>query len=367
VTPHSPFGRQPNRPGFTLIELLVVIAIIVVLIGMLLPAIQKAREAAARSQCANNLKQMGIACNNYANDWKCLPPGYTANGSFVNGATDTTPGWGWAAYLLPYLDQAPLYKAINLNADIATGQTAITIETGPNTTVQGNPIQMVLKAFICPSDITPTTAFSVPQYTSGQSPSAGGGPLTSATSVLAGPSSYAASCGGDESDVATGFNNTGAGMGVFYRNSAVKFTDIRDGASNTTMIGERAFAMAQGVWAGAITNGAIVRGSLNPCPSTGISWYFSPNLVMAHCNLNNAQTDPDGGLDDFSSLHVTGSNMLYCDGSVRFIRNITGFAATGAGFPNPLSGSGNYTADGITFQAMGTRAGNEVISPGLDY
>jgi prepilin-type processing-associated H-X9-DG protein len=336
------------------------------LVGGLRPAEQKAREAAARTQCANNLKQMGVACHNYHNDWKCLPPGYTASGPFVNGATDTTPGWGWGTYLLPYLEQGNLYKAINLNTDIAA-QASITIETGPNTTIQGSPIQMILKAFICPSDVVPTTAASVPLYGAGQSPTAGGGALASSSSVLAGPSSYAGSCGGDESDVATGWPaNTGLGTGVFYRNSAVKLTDIRDGASNTTMIGERAFANAQGVWAGAITNGAIIRGSQNPCPSTGIAWYYSPNLILAHAHLNNAQTDPDGGLDDFSSMHVTGSNMLFADGSIRFIRNIPGDLASG-GFPNPFSGTGNYTADSITFQAMGSRAGNEIISSGLDY
>jgi prepilin-type N-terminal cleavage/methylation domain-containing protein/prepilin-type processing-associated H-X9-DG protein len=358
--------RRATRSGFTLIELLVVIAIIVVLIGMLLPALQKAREAANRAQCENNLKQMGIACHNYHNDWKALPPGYTASGAFVNGTTDTTPGWGWGAYLLPYLDQAGLFSKINFSADI-TAQSSITIETGPNTTVQGSPIQLVLKAYLCPSDATPTAAFGVPTYGSGQAPTAGGAAPTGA-SVLAGPSSYAGVCGGDESDVASGYSayGNGAGTGIFFRNSAVRMTDIRDGASNTSMIAERAFANAQGVWAGAITNGAIVRGVQNPCPSTGVAWYYSPNLVLAHNNLNNAKTDPDGGLDDPSSNHVTGSNMLFADGSVRFIRNIPGFATAG-GLPNPFTGAGNYTPDGMTFQAMGSRAGNEVISSGLDY
>jgi prepilin-type N-terminal cleavage/methylation domain-containing protein/prepilin-type processing-associated H-X9-DG protein len=354
------------RSGFTLIEMLVVIAIIIVLISLLLPAIQKAREAAARAQCANNLKQMGIACHNYVSDWKQLPPGYTAAGPFVNGATDTSPGWGWGAYLLPYIEQGNLFNAINFTTDI-TLQTPINIETSPNVVVKGSPIQMILKVFICPSDIVPSTAFAVPLYGNGLTPTPGGGLFNPTGSVLAGPTSYAAACGGDETDVATGWpTNTGSGTGVFYRNSATKITDIRDGASNTAMIGERAFANAQGVWAGAVTNGAIVRGVQNPCPTTGIAWYFSPNLILAHCHLNNAQTDPDGGLDDFSSNHISGSNMLFADGSVRYIRNIPGDLLTG-GFVNPFSLTGNYTADSITFQAMGSRAGGEVISTGLDY
>ncbi len=217
--------RLPNprrlRAGFTLIEMLVVIAIIAVLIGLLLPAIQKAREAAARSQCTNNLKQMGLACHNYHNDWKCLPPGYTASGPYVNGATDTTPGWGWGAYLLPYLEQGNLSSAINFSADIVTGQGAIALESTPGIFTAASPIQMVLKVFICPSDAAPTTAFGVSGYGGTASPTNGPGGLNQlGGGVLAGPCSYAASCGGDESDVATGYLNSGSGTGVFYRNSA---------------------------------------------------------------------------------------------------------------------------------------------------
>jgi prepilin-type N-terminal cleavage/methylation domain-containing protein/prepilin-type processing-associated H-X9-DG protein len=362
------------RPGFTLIEMLVVIAIIATLVGLLLPAVQKAREAAARSQCANNLKQMGIACHNYHNDWKCLPPGYTASGAFVNGATDTTPGWGWAAYLLPYLEQGNLSNAINFSADIVTGQGTVNIETNGVFTA-GSPIQVVLKVYICPSDTAPTTAFTVPTYPNSVAPPAGTGPAgtmtglaqLTGTGVLAAPSSYAGVCGGDETDVATGYVN-GSGTGIFYRNSATKLTDIRDGTSNTAMIGERAWGNAQGVWAGAITNGALIRGPFNPDPGTGIFWYYSPNLVLSHTHLNNSLTDADGGLDDFSSMHVSGTNMLFADGSVRYIRNIPGDLPPGTGYANPFIGPpGTYTADSITFQAMGSRAGGEVISAGVDY
>src|SRR3982074_2962133 len=95
--------------AFTLIELLVVIAIIATLIGLLLPAVQKVREAANRIRCANNLKQMGLACHNYHDANNILPPDYEATAVYP----DTTPGWGWAAYLLPYLEQNNLHRQID--------------------------------------------------------------------------------------------------------------------------------------------------------------------------------------------------------------------------------------------------------------
>jgi prepilin-type N-terminal cleavage/methylation domain-containing protein/prepilin-type processing-associated H-X9-DG protein len=309
--------RAP-RTAFTLIELLVVIAIIAVLIGLLLPAVQKVRETAARMSCQNNLKQIGLACHNYHDTNPFFPPGYRALAPYSDGATDTTPGWGWAALLLPYLEQNNLHQQFNFNLPVQNAK----------------PIGTAINVYLCPSDLLPSGAFAVPDGF--------GKPV-----ALAAASSYAACAGGDESGTADA-----SGLGIFYRNSRTRFTDVTDGASNTILIGERAWSNANGVWAGAINNGVCLRGQTNPTPGARSAWLPAATLVLAHSHLNNASADTDGGLDDFSSRHIGGSNFVFADGSVRFLRSVSS--------DNP---DGSYTADSLIFQALGTRAGGE-ITPG---
>src|SRR5580698_8598950 len=117
---------QPSsraKRGFTLIELLVVIAIIAVLVALLLPAVQQAREAARRTQCKNNLKQIGLALYNYHDSFSLFPPGYVDRNGNPNLTPDNDlgPSWGWAAFLLPGMDQAPLYNQINFNLGVGLG------------------------------------------------------------------------------------------------------------------------------------------------------------------------------------------------------------------------------------------------------
>jgi prepilin-type N-terminal cleavage/methylation domain-containing protein len=312
--------RGTCRRAFTLIELLVVVAIIALLIGLLLPAVQRVREAAARASCQNNLKQIGLALQSYHDANNGLPPGYAATGAYVDGATDTSPGWGWAAFTLPYLELNNVYGQLNLNQPI------------PNSTG----IQTMSKMFLCPSDLPPPAAFPVPDAFGN-------------TVCLAAPTSYAASCGSDASET-----TDATGNGVFYRNSRTRLSDITDGASGTILVGERAWARANGAWAGAIPGGVIMRGKLNPClPNIPGAWYPSSTIAVAHAHMNNAMADPDGsaGMDDFSSMHVGGSYFVFADGSVHFIVNVSS--------DNP---NGSYTADGLNFQALATRAGGEVVS-----
>jgi prepilin-type N-terminal cleavage/methylation domain-containing protein/prepilin-type processing-associated H-X9-DG protein len=313
--------QRTRQPAFTLIELLVVIAIITVLIGLLLPAVQKVREAAARSNCENNLHQIGIGLQGYHDANSTFPPGYRATGPYSDGATDTAPGWGWAAYLLPHIEQDNLFRQLDFSRPV---QSSAGIRT-------------MVKVYVCPSDLAPPAAFPVTD-------------AFGATLALAAPSSYAACAGGDESGT---FDE--AGLGVFYRNSVTRLTDITDGTSNTIAVGERSWGNANGIWAGAISGGVIKRGQQNPCPGTGAAFYPAATLVLAHGHLNNATSDTDGGLDDFSSRHTAGSNFLFADGHVAFLPSVSG------DLPN-----GDYTRESIALQALCTRANGEV-NQGLGY
>jgi prepilin-type N-terminal cleavage/methylation domain-containing protein/prepilin-type processing-associated H-X9-DG protein len=312
--------------AFTLVELLVVIAIIGILIALLLPAIQAAREAARRTQCSNNLKQIGLALLNYHDTKRHFPEGYSASAAYVDADTPTTPGWGWATEILPFCEEQILYASIHLDLPIEDAKNAAAIKT-------------VIGPFLCPSD------------------TGDGGDRTRITIadnfgnklIEAAPSSYNACCGGDESGT-----EDETGHGIFFRNSHVRLADVTDGTSKTIMVGDHACAIAQGIWAGAVSGGVCRRGPMNPCPGAAAASRLAPNLVLAHSHLNNATADTDAGLDDFSSGHVGGSNFVFADGSVRFLTDVPG--------DNPEGSASQYTPDSVVFQALGTRADGEVIS-----
>lgn len=308
-----------SRSGFTLIELLVVIAIMGILVGLLLPAVQMARESARRTQCMNNLKQMGIGCVNYHDTFRAFPSGHRANVPYNNAVNDTTPGWGWGALILPWMEQGALAADIQFNLPIENSANAAIVQTS-------------LPVYLCPSDLLPNGTFVVPN-TSGQ-------PL-----VKAAPCSYAACVG---NDLAPADGPTG--NGILFRNSAVRAADIRDGLSMTIVIGERAWSNAKGVWIGAPTGGVLLMGDENHNPITPNITATAPILVQAHAHLLNATQEPDGATDDFSSNHVGGALFVFADGSVRYIHDI------------PTDAPNGYTADGLMFQALGTRAGGEALA-----
>ncbi len=250
--------------GFTLLELLVVIAIIVILMAMLVPAVQQVREAAARTACRNNLRQIGIALHSYHERHKGFPPGYVSG--VGPNSNDLGPGWGWAAYLLDELEQAPLRQEIQFNLDIGHASNAASRAA-------------VLPIFRCPSDgdldtFTPHGA-----------------------TVRVAHANYVGIFGDNEIDV-----DPGAGNGIFFRNSRVKMLHIADGTSNTLMVGERSSNLARATWTGAVTGAAD-----------------APALVLGAAD--HTPNDPVAHKEDFWSRHTYGVNFLFCDGSVRNISN----------------------------------------------
>jgi prepilin-type N-terminal cleavage/methylation domain-containing protein/prepilin-type processing-associated H-X9-DG protein len=294
-----------TRRGFTLIELLVVIAIIAILIGLLLPAVQKVREAAARMSCSNNLKQVGLGLQSYHDAQKQFPAGYVS-GVDASG-NETGPGWGWAAYLLPYVEQDNLYRQITLTLPIEHSANA-------------SPRTQLLKVYLCPADAAPTSVAVGPRASNGS--------LLSTTCTVA-PANYVGSYGVDEPGV--------DGDGIFFRNSTVRIGDITDGTSSTIMVGERSFKYAEGTWVGAVTGSQQGATPGSPLPTIPEN---SSNFVLAHSGEMFGPEQPKE-INNFSAAHTRGINYLFADGHIRFLTSSTDFP---------------------TFKALTTRKGGEAIS-----
>ena len=286
----SSIPRRGRSRGFTLIELLVVIAIIAILIALLLPAVQQAREAARRTQCRNNLKQIGIALHNYHDNHRVFPSGWIGvNTSGQPDMHEGISGFGWATMILPMLDQSPLYNSLNFNTSMATAA---------NTAAWLLP----LPAFRCPSD---------------PSDNLWNLELHDASTVAMPTANYVGSFGpeGMEDlcfDPPSGSDPHGEpkaapfqcnGDGFLAHNSSVKMRDITDGTSNTYVVGERRSDTGLGwhsTWVGVYPEGeeaaARVLGASDHTPN-----------------------HPDTHFDDFSSQHEGGAHFLFADGRVQFV------------------------------------------------
>jgi prepilin-type N-terminal cleavage/methylation domain-containing protein len=304
--------------GFTLIELLVVIAIIAILIGLLLPALQKARESGFLTQCDNNLKQIGLAMQNYYDTHGTFPVGYYDPTAWpIGGQTpqglDHGPGWGWGAFLLPFLEQGNVYQQINFQVDVGD-PSMVAVRT------------TVLRVFICPSDPGHQDTFTI--TSSPLATNVGPSPTGLSRWELA-SGNYVACNGNDGVDDFTTPPHTGA----FLR--AVRgftMSDISDGLSNTFFVCDRPLTLSYCSWVGCPT------GAANPFLMSPGNYGAETTLVMCHAGPTGPNTAGVFDADSTSSPHRYGVPYLFGDGSVHFISN---------------------TIDIPTWMALATRAGGE--------
>jgi prepilin-type N-terminal cleavage/methylation domain-containing protein len=301
-----------HRFAFSLVELLVVIAIIGVLIGLLLPAVQSAREAARRTQCVNHLKQVGLALHQHHNARQILPSGWTA---FTPGTrvpnVEGEPGWGWAAQVLPYLEESNTAIGVNEQVRILDP-------------IHDKARITSLPTLLCPSEIG-DTLFHLHDESENE------------ICELARANYVGVFGAGEIADAPS------RGNGVFFHNSRVRFRDVLDGLSKTLMVGERSGLHGESTWVGVIPDAeeAMAR------------------VLGAGDHVPNQRHDPDGHhhhddehdegeeghahhdhLDDFGSYHSGITNFVRADGSVNAIED---------------------EIDEAVFKALCTRAGNEII------
>ena len=315
------------RLGFTLIELLVVIAIIAVLLALLLPAVQKVREAASRTKCQNNLKQLGLAMHGYHDVYYSFPSGYLNR---VSPRTPTVPGflfrWSEQAQITPFVEQGNLYSSLDLTIPLYS-------DTAGHVFPINQPgVAYPVPLFLCPSD----SARQIdPAF---------------------GPTNYAGCLGSG----ANGGTRTEAD-GVFYNNSKTRFADILDGTSNTALMSEQILGPGGTAPAGTPPDVRLYYASIRArqpvddafCAAAttflgdrGSRWadgevqyglydqHYPPNVRQWDCIATEFSWKPA------RSRHDNGVNLLLADGSVRFVSNAV----------NP-----------VTWQAVGSRAGGEVV------
>jgi prepilin-type N-terminal cleavage/methylation domain-containing protein/prepilin-type processing-associated H-X9-DG protein len=321
---------HPRRSGFTLIELLVVIAIIAILIGLLLPAVQKVREAAARMKCSNNLKQIGIAAHSYHDANNKLPPAY-----------DRATGLSWHVLILPYIEQDNLFKLMDTTT---TGTTApLFTHTFTN---RNNPHGLrKIPTYQCPSCPLTEQAFGAPNNTNGTSdlipPGTGSPAAIPHYYGVNGPrGTNPASGTAYPTGTALHEGVPAATTGMFQRDGDVTLAAIPDGTSNTLMVAEMAWVSPQygtryRTW---VRGGEEYAGIVAGRPSfvvsgrnvtNAINSIFRANLIVPYNDM------------PFGSMHTGGMNGCFGDGSVRFLRQ---------------------SMDMATYRAVASRNGGEVVA-----
>ena len=286
--------------GFTLVELLVVIAIIGILIGMLLPAVQQVREAARRIDCSNKSRQLGLAVQNYESAFQNFPPGWTIND------TGNTSGWSWAATILTQIEAGNVFNNIDFNQAVSAP-------------VNANIREEVLEVFLCTSDPDDDILELVTDVAPvGSGGSGSRNPTPSSGNAVSVPrSNYSGVFG-----VLAVSEDPLEGNGAFFGDSEIGFRELRDGSSNTMIIGERRNDLGAVTWTG------VVPGVPEPFARVVGSADLPPNA-------------PEQRFETFRSYHPGGINVTFGDGSTQFINNDIAQA---------------------TFRALASISGGEVVS-----
>jgi len=298
-----PISRR--RRGFTLIELLVVIAIIAVLIGLLLPAVQKVRESSARSTCQNKLKQLALGMHDYHSTFGRFPPGQV-----VNNLTGSCPAQSdptadartpWSVAVLPFIEQDNLFNTFNLSGVFAINAQFLPNANAANKLVQPQPNA----AFQCPTD-----------------PRTPGAMQTNYIAVAGGGSPTACPCVAKNTTSFILYTN-----GVFYINSQTRLTDITDGSSNTYLIGETKYQVGDL----RASDGAEKRRFWSGGAYLDVNWRYYANMAAAVEPINQpaiaagdytTSTVRDNEAivgRTFGSFHLNGCNMAFADGSVHWM------------------------------------------------
>lgn len=343
-----------RRKGFTLIELLVVIAIIAVLIALLLPAVQQAREAARRTQCKNNLKQIGLALHNYHDVNQCLPAssyieravnGVRSWDAFPANTGLRAPGWGWSTMIMPMIDQSVIYNSLNLVQVMSSAQNAPVIAT-------------ILPNFLCPSADNFYTHYSVnfpPAAFRIQNPG-----VATTNYVVNSGTFHCSGCGewGPSDPLPQVYMN-----GAFGADTSFRFRDFTDGTSNTFAAGEALLRTISQQSAVIDRNNPRLYGCVadqsNQAGATGVGGDGFAVERTTYVKMNPPWTMA-GSLrrQAFSSLHSGGAHFLMTDGAVRFVSENIQHTGYNRGNFNP--GPYDFTQFG-TYQRLGSRQDGQPI------